>query len=278
MTDTRMRLSALALAVLPLTLAAQGPVPFTVTVDGVALAGEVHTLPGTHPTTAVIIVGGSGYQTRADAASAVDLLADSATAVVLVDRRGYGTSGGDPVVPSTRTTATLVPRLADDVIAVAHHLRTRGHRRVGLLGSSMGGWVNVAAAARSDAIDFIVNINGGGSSVGVSDEFDRLTDEGASIADATAAARRYTGPAGYDPAPDLPRIHQPALWIYGAADDSNPTVLDVEAVTRLKEAGSPFTVLVLEATDHELIDRTTGAFNASWIGPLREFVRGTGVR
>ncbi|MCB9519222.1 MAG: alpha/beta hydrolase [Gemmatimonadales bacterium] len=81
-------------------------------------------------------------------------------------------------MPSTRTTATLVPRLADDVIAVAHHLRVMGHRRVGLLGSSMGGWVNVAAAARSATIDFIVNINGGGSSVGVSDEFDRLTDEG----------------------------------------------------------------------------------------------------
>lgn len=211
-------------------------------------------------------------RTGADTASAVPLFISDQVAVVLYDRRGNGGSEGTFEIPNTENTAWQIPRFGADVASIATHLKRRGFETVGLAGSSMGGWVNVAAAARSHKVDFIVCLSGAASTVGVSDEFDRLTDQGLSIAEATERARGYRGAQGYDPAPDFRRMTQPGLWVFGAEDDSNPTTLDVAALDAQRAAGRDFAYIVLPGADHELTDVRSGEFNTDWIAPVQAFI------
>ena len=147
--------------------------PFAFQSGGVRIAGEIHSLNRAR-CTAVIAVGGSSARTRGDTAIAVLLLLGPETAVVLMDRRGNGLSTGRFEVPDTRNTAWQIPRFGQDVAAVARRLKRHGFRRVVIAGTSMGSWVNnSAAAAAPDAIDAVVSINGGASSVGVSVRFER---------------------------------------------------------------------------------------------------------
>ena len=256
------------------TPAGDAPTPITVDSDDNVIAGEIHRLAGSTPKAAVIIVGGSGVRTREDTAFAAPLFTNEETAIVIYDRRGNGGSTGSYLIPDTENTAAQTPLFAADVADIAAALKAQGFTRVGLLGSSMGGWVNVAAAARSDAIDFIICLSGGGSAVGVSDEFDQLTDEGMSIEDAIMAARDYDGPLGYDPSTDLAAIVQPILWVFGALDDSNPTALDVENIEALRARGKPFEIIILPNANHDFIDVTTGEMNTDWLAPVRRFIDG----
>lgn len=248
--------------------------PFQIEANGVVVAGEVHAL-SRHPQTALIIVGGSGARTREDTAAAVQFFLDEETAVVLMDRRGNGLSTGTFEIPDTANTAWQIPNFGADVAAVADHLKQTGFRRVVLLGTSLGGWVNASASVQAGAdIDAVVSMSGGGSSVGVSDEFDRLTDAGMALAQAAERARAYTMLAGYDPGPDLERMQQPVLWVFGELDDSNPTALDLETVKRLAASGRAFTWFVVPGAGHEFTDAVTGEFNGSWIEPVRRFIHG----
>ena len=249
--------------------------PFRFRSGGVAIAGEIHAL-NRKRCTAVIVVGGSNVRTRKDTAVAIPFFLDPQTAVVLMDRRGNGKSTGRFEVPDTRNTAWQIPRFGSDVAAVARYLKRRGYPRVVLAGTSMGGWINdSAAAAAPDAIDAVVSINGGGSSVGVSDKFDDYASAGMTIQRAAEKARNYRGPQGYDPTADLARIKQPVLWVFGAEDRSNPSALDLANVKRLARRGKPFTWLVLPRTDHEFINSATHEFDSSWIEPVRKFIRGS---
>jgi pimeloyl-ACP methyl ester carboxylesterase len=249
--------------------------PFILKSGGVKIGGEIHSL-NHERCTAVIAVGGSNARTRADTAIAVGLFLGEETAVVLMDRRGNGKSTGRFQIPDTRNTAWQIPRFGQDVAAVARYLKRLGYRRVAIAGTSMGGWVNdAAAAAAPKAIDTVVSINGGASTVGVSDKFDDLAASGMTLQEAADRARVYRGPQGYDPRGDLARMRQPTLWIFGAKDNSNPSELDLAAVKRLAKRGKPFRWILLPNTDHELTDVTTHEFNSAWLQPVRKFIRGT---
>src|SRR5262249_42937587 len=152
--------------------------------------GDIHRLSD-RPNVAVIAVGGSNVRTRDDTAAALPLLLNRETAVVLMDRRGNGASTGEYSVPNTANTAWQIPRFGADVAAVARYLKAIGYRRVVVVGTSMGGWVSVSAAARAREIDAVVCISGGASSVGVSDDFDRSIHNGLSMDEAVTMARRY---------------------------------------------------------------------------------------
>jgi pimeloyl-ACP methyl ester carboxylesterase len=248
--------------------------PFTVEYDGVRASGEIRTMSGTLPQTALIIVGGSGVRTRADTEQAAPFFMSEDVAVVLYDRRGNGESTGAFEVPNTTNTAWQVPLFAVDVAQIAAYLKRQGFHRVGLLGSSMGGWINVAAAAASPDIDFLVNFSGAANSVGISDAFDMLTDDGLSIEAATEGARHYEGDPGYDPAADFLRVRQAGLWVFGERDDSNPTELDREVLDRLIAEGRPFHYIVLAGADHDFKDPASGEMNLDWVDPVRSFIAG----
>jgi pimeloyl-ACP methyl ester carboxylesterase len=68
-------------------------------------------------------------------------------AVLAVDLRGHGASGG-----------VLDAGAVDDVLAGVAALRARGHERIGIRGSSLGGFLALAAAPRSPAVGCVAAI------------------------------------------------------------------------------------------------------------------------
>lgn len=112
--------------------------------DGTPLAAALFDAgPGS---AAVVVVPGFGSvkENHADFARAVG--AHGITALC-VDVRGQGGSGG-----------TLDAGALDDVLTAVGWLRMRGHRRLGLRGSSMGGFLALHAAARDGDVRAVVAI------------------------------------------------------------------------------------------------------------------------
>jgi uncharacterized protein len=102
--------------------------------------------PAADATSGVVIVHGlhSRKENHADFAG---VCRAAGLAALAVDLRGHGASGG-----------ALDAGAIDDVIAGIDALRARGHERVGIRGSSMGGLLALAAAPRSPAVRCVVAI------------------------------------------------------------------------------------------------------------------------
>ncbi len=128
---------------------------------GLHLAGTL-TLPdelGPHP--AVLLISGSGPQDRDVTLLGhqpfrvlADYLTRRGIAVLRVDDRGVGDSGGDFALATSRD-------FADDALAAVHFLRQRADidsRRIGLLGHSEGGMIATMVAEELSAIAFIVTM------------------------------------------------------------------------------------------------------------------------
>lgn len=100
---------------------------------------------------AVVVLGGSSWETRADVAFHTRSLAVLGFAVLSFDRRGHGESEGDPIVPFATTAA--------DAVAAVEELRKRDEidpARVGVFGMSRGGWQAPLAASISEKVAFLV--------------------------------------------------------------------------------------------------------------------------
>lgn len=136
--------------------------PVTVVNGDVVLKGTL-TLPasaGPHP--AIIFAHGSGASTR-NVGIWNMYFVRLGFAVLSLDKRGAGTSGGD-------WQASGMDDIADDWLAAARLLRQRPDidpRRIGVHGSSQGGWTAALMAARSPDIAFV--IVRAGSALGVRD-------------------------------------------------------------------------------------------------------------
>jgi pimeloyl-ACP methyl ester carboxylesterase len=116
---------------------------------------------GLHP--GVVFIPGSGGSGRDNIWSfrIANHLAMNGIAVLLPDKRGTGTSGGD-------WKSADFWELATDALAGLGLLRTRAGvdpQRVGLVGLSQGGWIAPLAAARSRQVAFVVDISGPAVSV-----------------------------------------------------------------------------------------------------------------
>lgn len=132
---------------------------------GIRLAGTLTVPPGAGPHPAVLLVSGSGSQDRDSTIFGhkpflvlADHLARHGIAVLRVDDRGVGGSGGDP---KTSTTADHV----GDALAGVAFLRTQARidpRRIGIVGHSEGGIVAPAAAVQSKDVAFVVLLAGTG--------------------------------------------------------------------------------------------------------------------
>lgn len=273
-------LAAVVVFLIPLNAAAQSPAAIITSFEAPSsqgvVAGEIHHLDGTEPQNIVIVTGGSGVGERSDTAAALGLFLSPDTAVVIYDRRGFGASSGDATRPGTENSVWLIPALADDVADIARHLDASGYQRIGLMGSSMGGWINVAAAARSECIDFAINIVGGAVPVLVSDTYDGFTDQGVELDEALERARGAGASVGYDPAPDLAKATSPMLWVLAALDDSNPSLLDIEQIEHFRMAGKEYEYILVANAGHEFIDVDTGQPSLSWIPDVNAFAREAG--
>jgi pimeloyl-ACP methyl ester carboxylesterase len=110
--------------------------------DGIELAA--HRLPSDRHGPGVVIVHGLG--SRAD--NHLDFAAHAAergVTALAIDIRGHGESIG-----------VLGPGALDDVIAAVDALRAEGHDRVGIRGSSLGGFLALHAAERHPAVRAVV--------------------------------------------------------------------------------------------------------------------------
>jgi pimeloyl-ACP methyl ester carboxylesterase len=132
--------------------------------DGVMLGATLSVPNAPARPNAVVLVAGSGPQTRhvQNAGHKLfDVLADhlarQGIAVLRYDKRGIGRSTGDYHGHTT-------VQLADDAYAAVQALKATGRfRHVGLLGHSEGSQVAAAvAAAHPEAVDFIVSMAGVG--------------------------------------------------------------------------------------------------------------------
>ncbi|MXZ14262.1 MAG: alpha/beta fold hydrolase [Acidimicrobiales bacterium] len=125
----------------------------------IVLAGELALPDGNGPHPAVVMISGSGDQTRnvdvagfAVFAALAEELADIGIASLRYDDRGVGGSSGDGLQ------ATIEDRAAD-VAAAVDLLISRDDidaERIGLVGHSEGGMVAPLTASQSDSVAFVV--------------------------------------------------------------------------------------------------------------------------
>lgn len=158
----------------------------------VTLAGTLYVpdTPSTVPLIVVIPGSDNGGRAQWEYRGYGVALASAGIACYVYDKRGVG--------ESTRVAERIqFEDYASDVAAIVRDLRRRpgiDAKRVGVFGLSQGGWIAAMAAARNDAIRFVVLAAGPSRSV-EQQELDRveytLRERKASDAD-TAAAIAYT--------------------------------------------------------------------------------------
>ena len=132
----------------------------------ISLAGTLVTplARAKHP--AIVLVHGSGPQGRADwhYRSLGDFFARHGIAALVYDKRGVGASTGDHE-------AATFDDLARDAASAVRFLAARkeiDRRRIGMLGSSQGGWLAPLAASRVGGVAFLILDKG--AAVGVREQ------------------------------------------------------------------------------------------------------------
>lgn len=130
------------------------------TSGGVRLAGTLYTPRGRGPHPAVVIIHGSGPETRKDYAFYAKLFARNGIAALAYDKRGAGASTG-------QTYGTDYGGYADDAVEAVRVLARRpgiAPGRVGLFGVSEAEWVGPLAAARAPEVAFLAVASAAGTS------------------------------------------------------------------------------------------------------------------
>lgn len=234
--------------------------------------GATLTIPqGSGPFTAVLLITGSGQQDRDETLLGhkpflvlADYLTRRGIAVLRVDDRGIGKSGGDFEKATTADFAT-------DVEAGMAWLKTRAEvnpHKLGLIGHSEGGDIAAMVAARNPDVAFIVMMAGSGVR---GDEI--LPAQVAAIAEAGGASREAAGeqaarereilnlvehgnmedvPAAqreqlqspwfryfleYDPASALAKVKCPVLAVIGEKDRQVPAEQNLPAIRKALTIG-----------------------------------------
>ena len=111
---------------------------------------------GKHP--AIVLVHGSGAQSREHMMPFARFLIRHGIAVLGYDKRGVGESTGD-------WNAATYEDLAGDVLAAVGYVKTRPDidpAQIGLLGISQAGWIMPLAAVRTKDVAFLISISGAG--------------------------------------------------------------------------------------------------------------------
>lgn len=159
----------------------------------VALRGTLFVPNSRGPHPAVILLHGSGPQTRESYIRYfADQFARNGIAALIYDKRNTGRTD----IPAWQQGMGTFSELADDAAAAVRYLRARPDavdpRRIGLWGLSQGAWIAPLAAERIDGVAFLVLVSGGGVTPALQELYDdevRLRARGYSTAEiATAMA------------------------------------------------------------------------------------------
>ncbi|MFI9556105.1 alpha/beta hydrolase family protein [Nonomuraea endophytica] len=275
-----MKLLATALLALFLhTPAAQAEVKTTditfTTQDGQKLGGRVFAptrptgkLPGL-----VLLHGSGGGNSWRDLQAEADAFARQGLVVLAPDKRSAGYS-------STRRDYY---ELADDALAAFAVLKKHPSvGRAGLWGISEGGWVAPIAANRSKAVDFLVTVGGPGlsplrtQSWNAANKLDRAGIKGSLRSSYARTFHRLAADAGlfasayHDPAPELRRIKQPVLALWGSEDNQVPPAESAERFRANIPAG--LTVKFFAGAGHSL-HQGSGALTPGYADAVGSWVR-----
>jgi len=207
----------------------------------------------------IVIVHGSGRETRSILDLWTQVYVSLGFAVVTYDKRGVGDSSGR--FPGEVATEPTLRLLAQDAAAVFTYVRSREDvdpTRAGLYGGSQGGWVLPLADVQVHPA-FNVIASGPPLTTGQQDVWSMLTGNGAQVpsqSDAAIDAALAADHSGYDPKPLLAADTTPTLWLFGASDLHVPTRL---AVANLESLHRPnFVWQVFPRCGHSLLDSGTG--------------------
>jgi dienelactone hydrolase len=272
----------------------------TVTLKGYSLAGTL-LLPknGKRPFPAAITITGSGQQTRDEPIpfpglekyrpmrQIAEVLAARGIAVLRVDDRGVGGSGGRDTL-MTATTSSF----ADDVREEIAYLRSRREidpKRIALVGHSEGGIIAPMIAATDPQLAAIVLMAGGGKrgdqismeqlndvldrTPGVTPEVKRqkLAEEQEIIHAVQTGVDLSKYPAQvrlpwvkefwtYDPLATIRKVHQPILILQGGVDRQITADQAALLEQSAHEGGNKdVTVHVFPNLNHLFLSATTGA-------------------
>lgn len=222
----------------------------------ITLTGTLYQPVGDGPHPTMVYLHGSGEAPRLGFGGPwiSTPLIQAGVAVMTYDKRGVGESEGRCCPDTEDDFETLT---ADGLAAIDALGERSDVGQVGLLGVSQGGWVIPKIVDRSPEVAYTVIFSGTTVSVGEEIAYSRLsggTDllpDDIDLDDVLRRVRRE-GPSGFDPRPLLATYRVPGLWIYGARDGSQPTVLDVEVIEEIKtHHGRDFTVEVFSELGHD---------------------------
>jgi pimeloyl-ACP methyl ester carboxylesterase len=288
-TIARAGTQAAAAALAPPDYSAPAGAPYTAaevripTPGGYSLAGTL-TLPrdrsGRVP--AVVLISGSGQQDRDSAIPGVegyrpfrqiaDALSRRGIAVLRVDDRGAGASGGDP------TKATSAD-FADDVRAELAYLRTRPEidgQELALIGHSEGGIIAPMVAVGAPGVKAVVLMAGPAwTGLRTSDYQLREAWKQMGLDEAQMAAKKAVNDPlreeaaaktpwirfwlDYDPLPTARRLRVPVLILQGATDRQVPAEQADELASAIRSGGDrDVTVHLFPDVDHLFLHDPAG--------------------
>ncbi len=233
------------------------------TQDGLEIRGSLTLPEGAGPHPAIVWVHGSGPVTRNSATFWPDYFAGLGFAMLAVDKRSVGESGGDYRLPDGgRDNIPHMQRRAKDVLSAVRALKQDPRiipDRIGLTGISQAGWIMpVVASAGENA--FTITLSGGATQISREGLFSRLAGETRSDAGLPSVEKilpevRALNSRDYDWSRDFRNQTSPGLWLYGLKDRSNPSLLCIEMIEGIAaEYGKDFTVAQFPNGSHGLFE------------------------
>lgn len=219
--------------------------------SGIILAGTIY--KPKHPFASVVIVHGSGKETRTD--NMASLLAKNGIAVLTYDKRGAGKSGGVYVGPEVGTNnidSENLNLLALDANAASKALLENlpcNHGPLGLMGFSQAGWVIPLAAKNNTKLNFMVLFSGPVVNTLEQLRFQFYTNGNSHFwethTEAEVLEHVKNDPDRYqfaptDPRESLAKISTSGLWIFGGKDIQIPVTLSIEHLKELKAQGKSY--------------------------------------
>lgn len=218
---------------------------------GVNLAGTIFKLG--HPYAAVVLVHGSGQETRM--MEMASLLARKGIAVLTYDKRGVGESGGvyaGPEVGTNNIDSFNLNLLALDASAATNALLAHlpaNHGPLGLMGFSQAGWIIPMAANKNHNVSFMILFSGPVITTLEQLRFQFYTQGNSSFwethTEAEAREHIRSAPDRYqftdtDPRDALATLSIRGLWLFGSKDVQVPVRLSIEHLNALKAQGKPY--------------------------------------
>ena len=237
---------------------------------------------GGGPFPGAALIHGSGPSRRDNAwyLTFAQHLQENGIAVLLPDKRGSESSGGDWRGASFEVLAT------DTVAAYIRLAETPevDAGRVGLIGLSQGGWIAPVAAADIDPA-FVVSIAGAGVTTEEQlwfEEVNNIVEMGtfrfvARLIARITVPRIQASPiwrptAGFDPMPYWTGIDAPVFAAFGGGDTNVPVE---ESVWRFRGLPGSVRIEVYPDGGHGITDRATGRVQQPFLDDLAAFVRNT---